>query len=99
LAFKKGKDYKEMLKTIILSTIVGKIILTSFFTDNQDTINASEEPKKIGLVLSEVEGFNNFKINSSLKKAWEAILVEKEPVVVTGSLYLVGEIFKLIKIK
>ncbi|MBI5122269.1 hypothetical protein HZA75_00260 [Candidatus Roizmanbacteria bacterium] len=96
LAFKKGKDYQEMLKIIILSTIVHKIIITSFFTENQDMINASEEPTVVGQQLKKI-GFNNFEINLSLKKAWEIILNKKEPIVVTGSLYLVGEIFRLIK--
>jgi len=97
VAFKKGKDYKKILKIII--PWANSIILTSFFTEDQDMINASENPNKIGLTLSKVEGFNNFKINLSLKKAWEEIIKKKEPIVVTGSLYLIGEIFKLIKEK
>lgn len=97
LAFKKGKDYQKMLKIII--PWANLIILTSFFTENQDMINASENPKKIGLILSEVEGFNNFEIVPSLKKAWEKIIEKKELIVVTGSLYLVGEIYRLIKSK
>ncbi len=95
LAFKKGKDYQGMLKIII--PWVNSIILTSFFTENQDMINASENPNKIGLTLSEIEGFNNFEINPSLKKAWVEIIKKKEPIVVTGSLYLIGEVYKLIK--
>ncbi len=95
LAFKKGKDYKKMLKIII--PFADSINLANFFTENQDMINASEDPKKIGFTLNKVEGFDNFEIGLSLKKAWENILSKKEPLVVTGSLYLVGEIFKLIK--
>ena len=87
-----------MLKIIILSTIVGKIILTSFFTENQDMINLSEKPTMIGQQLRKI-GFNNFTVIPSTQKAWEIILNKKEPIVVTGSLYLIGEIFKLIKEK
>ena len=97
LSFKKGKDYQGMLKMMI--PWANSIILTSFFTDNQDIINVSEEPKKMGFTLSEVEGFNNFTIIPSLKEAWKEILEKKEPIVVTGSLYLVGEIYRLIKKK
>lgn len=98
LAFKKGKDYQDMLKIIVLSTAVGKIIITSFFTENQDMINASEEPAIISQQLKKL-GFTDFEISPSLKEAWEIILNKKEPIVVTGSLYLVGEVFKIINNK
>lgn len=96
LAFKSGKDYKKMLK--IITPWADLIILTSFFTENQDIINLSEEPSAIGQQLKKL-GFNNFTIVLSNKKAWEIILNKKEPIVVTGSLYLVGEVYKLIKEK
>lgn len=98
LAFKKGKDYQDMLKIIV--PWADSIILTSFFTENQDMINASENPIEIekycrGRVFRPLD----VRIISDLKNAWKMILKEKEPVVVTGSLYLIGEIFKLIKEK
>ncbi|MEK7597809.1 MAG: Mur ligase family protein [Patescibacteria group bacterium] len=107
LAFKKGKDYQKMLKIIILKTAVHKIIITSFLTDNQDMINVSEEPEEIGEELKQIQSdeirFNQIKLETiiipDLKKAWETILKEKELIVVTGSLYLVGEIYRLIKSK
>lgn len=99
LAFKKGKDYQKMLKIIILKTAVDKIILTGFFTENQDMQNSSEDPKKIGLFLIKDERFHNYEIIPSLEKAWKTILSNKNPIVVTGSLYLVGEIYRLIKSK
>lgn len=94
LAFKSGKDYKKMLKVII--PWADSITLTSFFTENQDMINLSEKPTVIGQQLRKI-GFNNFSIVPSNKKAWETVLNKKEPIVVTGSLYLVGEIYRLIK--
>lgn len=97
IAFKLGKDYKKMLKIIV--PFADSITLTSFHTKNQDVINLSEKPEKIGFILSEVEGFNNFEIKLPLKKAWEAVLNKKEPIVVTGSLYLVGDVYRLIKEK
>lgn len=92
LAFKKGKDYQEMLN-IILRTAVSKIIVTSFFTENQDMINQSEDTNNIINVIKNI----NFITITNLKTAWKTILKEESPIVVTGSLYLVGEIFKLIK--
>ncbi len=108
LAFKKGKDYQNMLKIIILKAAVGKIILTGFFTENQDMRNASEEPREIGRELNRLNQSSqlnqdsdrvNYEIIPSLKKAWKTILSNKDPIVVTGSLYLVGEIYRILKIK
>jgi len=100
LAFKKGKDYKEMLKIIISLVGTSKIILTSFLTENQDMINASEDPEKIKLDIIRYNRIQlETKIIPDLKKAWDAILKEDGIIVVTGSLYLIGEIFKLIKKK
>jgi len=97
LAFKKGKDYKEMLKIIISLVGTSKIILTSFLTENQDIINASEDPEKIKLDIIRYNRIQlETKIIPDLKKAWDAILKEDGIIVVTGSLYLVGEIFRLI---
>ncbi len=97
LAFKKGKDYKEMLKIIIsrrdgACPVCTKIIITSFLTENQDMVNASEDPIVIGNQLN-----RSCVIIPNLKKAWETILKEDGPIVITGSLYLVGEVFRLIK--
>jgi dihydrofolate synthase/folylpolyglutamate synthase len=94
LAFKSGKDYRNMLKTII--PWADSIVLTSFFTENQDMINLSENPGIVGQQLKKI-GFDNFVVIPSNKKALEKILTKKEPIVVTGSLYLVGEIYRLIK--
>jgi dihydrofolate synthase/folylpolyglutamate synthase len=98
IAFKKGKDCQEMLKIIVPQADL--IVLTSFFTENQDMINTSEDPDKI---KSDAIRYNRIKLETKtipdLKKAWELILSKQEPIVVTGSLYLVGEIFKLIKRK
>ena len=98
LAFKKGKDYQEMLKIILARRslgeggIVSKIIITSFFTKNQDMVNVSEDINNIKNVIKNI----NFITIPDLKKAWKTILKEDGLIVVTGSLYLVGEIFKLI---
>lgn len=97
VAFKKGKDYQDMLPLII--PWARKIVLTSFYTEDQDMVNVSEEVKVISKYLKKIK-FEKFKINLSLEKAWKDILVEKlGPIVIVGSLYLVGEIFKLIKKK
>ena len=97
VAFKKGKDYQDMLPIII--PWARKIILTSFYTEDQDMINASEKPSVVGNGLKPFRTEIIFEIIPNLRKAWEEILKKQEPIVVTGSLYLIGEIFKLIKNK
>ena len=60
LAFKKGKDYQEMLKIILARRslgeggIVSKIIITSFFTKNQDMVNVSEDINNIKNVIKNI---------------------------------------------
>lgn len=98
IAFKKGKDYRDMLKIIV--PWADSVVLTSFSTENQDIINSSEDPKEIGRgIARNARTGINYEIIPNLKKSWKFILNKNEPIVVTGSLYLIGEIFKLIKNK
>lgn len=99
LAFKKGKNYKKMLKIIILKAVVHKIVIASFFTKNQDMVNESINPNEIISYCRDAQIGHPYdvKIIPDLKKAWEEVLNQKELIVITGSLYLVGEVFKLIK--
>ena len=89
LAFKRGKDYLDMLKIII--PCAHSITLTSFNTKNQDMINASVDPIEIGRGIARNARTDfDFEIIPDLKKAWKVVLKKKEPIVVTGSLYLIG---------
>lgn len=95
IAFKKGKDYQTMLKYII--PLASKITITSFFVDKQDLIHLSERPEKIGKEL-ETMRFRDYEIIEDSKKAFKKILKEKNrTVIITGSLYLLGEIYKILK--
>jgi dihydrofolate synthase/folylpolyglutamate synthase len=97
VSFKEGKDYKDMLKIIVPRA--SSIVLTSFHTDDQDMINSSEEVGRMSQYLKKIK-FINFSIGLPLETAWKNILDNKKrQIIVTGSLYLVGEIFKLIKKK
>lgn len=94
-AFKKGKDYQSMLCNII--PLASKITITSFFVDNQDLIHLSEKPTTIRQNLRQM-GFEDYQIINQPEKAFKSILgKEKTMVVITGSMYLLGEIYKLIK--
>jgi dihydrofolate synthase/folylpolyglutamate synthase len=93
IAFKKGKDYKKMLK--IITPLAKSITITSFFTDNQDLIHLSEKPIKIGEELKKLDFFD-FQIKPVPKEALEFLLKQKGLMVITGSLYFIGEIYRLI---
>ncbi len=97
LSFKKGKDYQSMLRYLV--PLASKITITSFFTDNQDLIQLSEKPETIGKQL-EVIGFKDYKTITDPKKGLTTVFDEsKGIVVITGSLYLLGEIYRLLKMK
>lgn len=94
IAFKKGKDYQNMLRYLV--PLAEKITVTSFFVDNQDIIHLSEKPEVIGKSLKKLS-FENYQIISQPKKAFRSVLEEKEKIIViTGSLYLLGEIYRTI---
>ena len=91
LAFKKNKDFKGMIDSLL--PFARKIILTSFFSSKQDMLNCSCEPKEVADYLKS-KNFCAFCIEPNSKKALVKALREKNSVsVVTGSLYLLSEIY------
>ena len=95
IAFKKGKDYQNMLCDLV--PLASKITVTSFFVDNQDLIHLSEKPETIEKNLKKI-GLRDYQIISQPEEAFKSVLEAKENIIViTGSLYLLGEIYKLIK--
>lgn len=95
VAFKKGKDYGKMLKFIV--SLASKITITSFFVDSQDLIHLSEKPEKIGKKLN-VLGYKNHEAITDSKQAFKSVLKNStNKIVITGSLYLLGEIYKILK--
>lgn len=95
LAFKKGKDYKKMIR--LLLPVAKKIIITRFHLDNQDLIHLSEEPETIGLKIKKL-GFNNYQIINNPKTALRQLLKEDNCcLLITGSLYLLSEVYPDLK--
>ncbi len=98
LAFKKGKDYKSILQYII--PIAQKIIVTSFFnqTRSQGVVNIAESPHIIAIILNNVN-FRNYCICKNSGKALTMLLQDKKTVgVITGSLYLLSEVYPRLKL-
>ena len=92
IAFKKKKDFAKALPKII--PLAEKIYLTRFFQGHQDWLALSEGPEKIKKVLKKLK-FENFEIAPDPQK----VIGKKnyQPLVVTGSLYLLSEIYPFIE--
>lgn len=95
VAFKKGKDYKAMLKKII--PLANKIILTQFSTSGMDNHWNSIDNQEISSFLK-TQNFKNFSIIENKKSEIKKIIHEsKKPVIITGSLYLISSIYNYLK--
>lgn len=94
LAFKSGKDYQKMLKKIVKKA--NKIYLTNFFTENQDLIHFCVDPNLIAKTLEKMS-FNNYEIINNHNQVKNLIKNSKNNICLTGSLYLIGEIYPLIE--
>lgn len=98
VAFKKDKDYEEMLKLII--PIASKIFVSSFFVENQDFSHLSQDPKRVGKTLEQLKmnnlpaGRQGYQLINNPKEALElALSSTNNYIVITGSLYFIGEIY------
>ena len=92
LAFKKGKDFQKMSRLIL--PIANHVFLTGFSTSNQDgpwnSIASAEIAKHF-----KKEKFANFSIVKNNQKEIHSIIKQsKKSVVLTGSLYLIGSVYK-----
>lgn len=94
VAFKKSKEYKKILKEIL--PVADKILLTSFSTSGMDNHWSSVDNNLIAEFLRS-QNFKNFKIiDNNHSIILENIRESKKPVVITGSLYLIGSMYKFL---
>ncbi len=95
ISFKKGKDYQSILEHIV--GCAEKIIITSFENTNQGMGQLySETPAELAKFLDKL-GFKKYQIIPDLQKAFAVATSENNRLVITGSLYLVGEIYDLLE--
>jgi dihydrofolate synthase/folylpolyglutamate synthase len=91
VSFKKGKDIKGMLTKI--TQIADKIIVTSFKSRYKDRVPSSEKPERVVRILKDI-GFYRYNILKNPNIALEqALLQEKKNITITGSLYLISQIY------
>jgi len=93
IAFKRGKDYKKMLSQI--QPFAVRVYTTSFFVQSDMKENLSMDEGLIAESLKNM-GFGNIVLEHNPAKCLKLALKEtgELPLVITGSLYLAGEIYK-----
>ncbi|MDO8429690.1 MAG: Mur ligase family protein [Candidatus Daviesbacteria bacterium] len=94
LAFKVGKDSKKIIQ--LLKPVVGNVVVTNFFTTNQDLAHLSQESSEVTKLLKNI-GTTRSRSIPNQEEAFRAILGTSQNVlVITGSLYFIGEIYHLV---
>ena len=94
LAFKQRKDFSKMVKMII--PLADQIILTKFKVTSDYMVQTSQSQNSINKIFSTLH-FNNFKNIPNQCEALNFSIQTSTPVIVTGSLYLLSEIYPLLK--
>lgn len=94
LAFKQRKDFSQMIKMII--PIADQIIITGFKVNFQDMVQISQSTSSIVSLLKKIK-FSNYQIIPDQSLALKTAIKSSRNIVVTGSLYLLGEIYPLLK--
>lgn len=95
IAFKKGKEYRKMLNTF--SPLAEEFVLSGFFVANQDLRHLSEKPEEIACLLDGI-GIHRYRIIPNSRAALRSALTKgRQPIVITGSLYLLAELYGRIK--
>lgn len=93
IAFKMDKDFTQMLKMIKKYTRT--VFVTSFFMPKQDWVSLSKEPQEIANQLKKL-GFEDVKVIPDTKQAFEQAVEKSDKLIVTGSLYLLSDIYKIL---
>ncbi len=96
IAFKKGKNYQDMLP--IIMPLADTLVLTKFSSSQQEAIDMSEDPKVI-LEVAKNLGARNVSLSPAPKLALkEALDGNDEIIVITGSIYLQEEILRYLRV-
>jgi len=96
LAFKQRRDFAKMIKLII--PLAHHIIITSFIVTSQDMIHFSQPHQSLIKIFNKLN-FSEFETIPDQSLALHTALKSKNNVVVTGSLYLLGEIYPILSQK
>lgn len=94
VAFRKGKDFSEMLQYIV--TYANSITITEFALNDQGMHVTAEKVQDISRVMKQLR-ITNYECLRSTRKAFEHALKEADNIlVITGSLYLLSNLYSTI---
>ncbi len=95
VSFKEGKEIREMVKRIV--PVAQSITLTNFFDDTIDFISRSIDPSQLADIVRS-EGLQDVTVVDNSEQNMEKIIEEtKDILVITGSFYLLSDIYKLLR--
>lgn len=93
VAFKQGKDIQEMLR--LIAPHASKVIISRFTNTTNDMIHTSTDVEEVAAAARSA-GIQQVQVVPRLEDALSSLEAAHETVVITGSLYLLGEVYKLI---
>lgn len=98
IAFVMGKDVKRMLQFI--QPLAKTIITTSFFVEHQDWIKKAIDPGEVRDLLKKKQFTNCVAVNNKKEALIVALEKTDDILIITGSLYLAGELYsEIMKLK
>ena len=96
VAFKKGKDWKKMVDLLVKNLPVSKVIATKFYAVTDMGKHQAVEPKDIAKYVRSVYRLPTTVYSSSHEAVFPSLTsnsyLTNQLILVTGSLYLVGEV-------
>src|SRR3989344_4863414 len=94
IALKKGKDYESVLKLIIPKA--SSITFTAFFLNKQGFPIQAEDPANLQALATKI-GYDSSVVIKDPKKALEEALKKShDPLIITGSFYLLSELYVIL---
>ncbi len=93
VAFKQGKDIDEMLR--LIAPHASEVVISRFTNTTNDMIHTSTEVEEVAAAARSA-GISQVEVVPDLKEALNSLATTHQTVVITGSLYLLGEVYKLI---
>lgn len=95
VAFKRDKNIQSAMEQI--AALADSIIITRFALEAQDFLHLSKNPEEITAVLDRI-GYKKYKIvNNAYKAFLHGFKKERKTLIITGSLYLLAQLYGKIK--
>lgn len=94
LAYKRRHDFTKMIKSLISKS--HQIIITNPVPTSKKTIRFSHSHQNIIKIFQQLK-FSEYQIIPNQLQAFNTAIKSKKDIIITGSLYLVGNVYQLVK--